>query len=211
MMEWWHGLDAMNQWFYGAAAFFSVIFLWQLVAALLGLAGDDSAVADGHADAMAGHDTVMDAHGHVIDQTMAHDALSTVLAFKLLSIRSMLAFLTMFTWAGALYLNTRVAIGLAVLYAFGWGLAGMFGVALIFHFMRKLQESGNPRLDTCVGQEAVVHLDIPAEGNGEIRVGVSGIMSHVRARTAGGQAVKAGARVKVVRLLGPNAVEVQPL
>ena len=45
MGEWWNNLDALTRGFYSAAAFFSVFFIWQLIAALTGLAGDD---ADGH-------------------------------------------------------------------------------------------------------------------------------------------------------------------
>ena len=39
MMEWWRGLETVTQWFYGAATFFSAIFLWQFITSLIGLGG----------------------------------------------------------------------------------------------------------------------------------------------------------------------------
>jgi len=84
--QWWSSLPALNQWFFIAAAFFSVFFLWQLAMALFGLSG--------------GHD--LDSHP---DQPMEHDtpqdAAATVMAFKLIGVRSLLAFFTLFTWRAA--------------------------------------------------------------------------------------------------------------
>ncbi len=37
MGEWWNALTTLNQVFYVLAGFFSLIFAWQLISALIGL------------------------------------------------------------------------------------------------------------------------------------------------------------------------------
>ncbi|MBI5723251.1 MAG: hypothetical protein HZA50_04785 [Planctomycetes bacterium] len=201
--DWWSGLQAVNQWFYAAAGFFSIFFLWQLVAAVIGLGGDSSDVVTTDVD-------VSGAHGPG-DHLAATDAAATMDIFKLLSIRSILAFLTMFTWACALYLNNGVAMTWAVLYGVIWGLVGMFLVALLMFGMRKMAETGNPQIATCVGTEGTVYMNIPPGGEGEVRVAISGVVTLVKARGNGGQEIKAGSPVKVLKVVAPNKVEVEPV
>jgi hypothetical protein len=196
MSAWWGGLQPANQFFYGAAAFFSVLFLWQLVSAILGL-GSSHLDVDTNPDPGWDHASPADAH-------------DTVMAFQLVSVRSILAFCTLFTWAAALYLDHSVPLGRALLYALAWGAAAMVLVSWLLHFMRRMTESGTMQIRTAVGASGTVHLDIPAGGLGEIRCLCSGVMTHFRARTADGTALKAGAVVTVSRVLGPNTVEVQP-
>jgi len=193
--EWWAALSTLNQWFFVAAAFFSVFFLWQLVATLMGLGGEEQ--LDTHVDSAWEHQTPDDA-----DQT--------VVAFKLISIRSLIAFFTLFTWAGALYLSGGAGIGAAMLRAILWGVVAMLIVSFFFYLMRRMTETGNIKVDSCVGTVGTVHLDIPAQGDGEIRVLVSGVMTHLKARSGGDSPFKAGQTVRVTKMVGPNIVEVEP-
>jgi hypothetical protein len=192
MAEWWDGLTGLNRGFYCAAVFFGVFFVWQLVATFLGLGGDG--MADGDA-------TAEDGTGGDADQTMS--------VFKLLSIRSVITFLTLFSWGGAMYLSAGRSVAYAVGVSSVWGLAGMTAVALLLYALPKLTHVGNKNIATAVGGEGVVYLDIPADGEGEIRVQVSGVLSHVRARCADGRALRAGSPVVVTRIVGGNRVEVK--
>ena len=194
--QWWQGLAPINQWFYIAAAFLGVFFVWQLVSALIGLSGGDSTDFDTHVEAGVDHDTPPDAQ-------------DTLAAFKLVSVRSLLAFFTLFTWAGALYMNSAVPPSRAVLYGVLWGLAGMVAVSFIIHLMRRMAETGNIKLASCVGTGGTVYLDIPAGGVGEVRALCDGVMTHLKARARAGSAVKAGTAVRVVRMLGPDVIEVE--
>ena len=201
--NWWSGLDVINQWLYAAAFFFGAFFLWQLIAAVMGISADHSI----DHDLTSSVDTMAD-HG-VGDTTAAHDAAATLDVFRLLSFRSVLAFLTMFTWAGALYMNNGTKVGLALLYGTFWGLGGMVAVAGLMYLMQKATESGNANLSTCIGAEGTVYLNIAEGGDGEVRVSVSGVVHTVRARSAGGVPIKAGTAIHVKRVLGPNMVEVE--
>jgi len=110
-----------------------------------------------------------------------------------------------------LYLSRGDALGKALGLSAIWGLAGMLSVALFFFLLPKLTQTGTKDLKTAVGKQGSVYLNIPDGGPGEIRVTVSGHMSHVRARGAGGKAFNAGARVRVVRQLDQTTVEVAAL
>jgi hypothetical protein len=212
MMDWWNDLSTLNQVFYGAAAFFSLIFAWQFIASLIGLSGGD-------VDVEAGPDADVDADidagdGMDLDDVEAHsieDAAESVAAFRILSVRAILAFFTLFSWAGAMYLDAGKPLGNTLILALVWGLAAWVFVAVLIHWLRKLAETGTQQLSTCVGKRGSVYLDIPADGQGEVRVNVSGVVSMVKARAAGGRAIKAGTPVQVVRMLDGSSVEVQPV
>jgi hypothetical protein len=201
--NWWGSLGPVNQWFYAAAFFFSAFFLWQLIAAIVGLSGDHGI----DHDVTSSVDTAAD-HG-VGDTTAAHDAAATVDVFRLLSFRSVLAFFTMFTWAGALYLNDHVPVSWALLYAFFWGLGGMVAVAGLMYMLQKATESGNLNLGTCVGGEGTVYVNIAPGGEGEVRISVGNVVQTIRARAVGGGALKSGTLIRVKRVLGPNLIEVE--
>lgn len=206
MMEWWNELTALNKFFYGGAGFFTVIFLWQFVGMLIGLSHGGDFDVDGHMDGdMDGHIDADGIEGH----SMAEVAESTV-AFHIFSVRAILAFFTMFTWAGALYMNTGKSTSGSIVLAFAWGFAGWTVVAVLLHWLRKLAESGTRKLSTCVGQTGTVYVDIPAGGQGEVRVAVSGVVSMVKARALGGAALEAGSPVTITRMLDINSVQVRP-
>ncbi len=193
---WWGGLTPVDQAFFSAAGFFSVIFLWQLIMAFIGMDVGGHTL-DAHVEPATGHDT-------------PHDANDAGATFKLLSIRSVLAFCTLFSWAGALYLRQpALSVALAITYAALWGVGAMVLVALLLNAVERMAETGSQRLESSVGSSAVVYLDIPANGVGEIRMLCDGVLTHIKARTINGSGIKAGASVNIVRLAASNTVEVE--
>lgn len=138
-------------------------------------------------------------------------------AFQLLSFRSILAFFTLFTWATTLsLLNKGPTPGFfgtifSIVGGMFWGIVAMFCVATLFYLLARLQESGNANIRSCVGTTGSVYLGIPEGGIGEVRCTVSGSVSLVKARGAGGQAVKPGTDVLILWNSDDNVVEVQPM
>jgi hypothetical protein len=194
----WSGLSGLNRALFVAAAFFSVFFVWQMISAFIGLGGDGG-VDDGDA-------STPDTQDHPPD---THD---TVSLFKMVSIRSILAFATLFTWASALYMSLgNMSTTRALLLGLAWGLSAMVAVALILNLMRRMTHSGNIQLSACVGTTASVYLDIPAGGIGEIRAMCDDVMTHVKARATDGAPIKSGTSVRVARMTAPDVVEVEPL
>ena len=206
-MDWWEQLVPLNKVLYGAAAFFSVFFVWQLIAAFIGLdAGEDTADADGSGDVGdVDHDATYDDFEHGAET----DSGETVIAFRLLSLRSIVAFGTLFSWAGAMYMHDGKGKAFALGVGFVWGLVGMLCVAGIFYGMQKLTKTGTADLSTCVGTRGSVYVTIPENGVGEIRVMVSGSVSYVKARAWDGKRKEAGTPVRVSRRLDQITVEVE--
>jgi len=193
MTAWWNGLSQLNRVLYGIAVLVSVPFLWQLVASLVGLGGDG------------------DLDGGDADDTASGDAEATVFAFKLLSMRAMLTFFTLFFWAAALYLEQGLSVPRTLGTAAVWGVFGMVLVGLLLHLLPKLAHSGTRDLESALGSEATVYVDIPADGIGEVRVLVGGSVGYVKARAADGRALKAGTPVTVSRRVGQTILIVEPL
>ena len=209
MMAWWDNLTVVNQSFFSAAAFFTVFFVWQLIAALIGLddqGADD--VADG-VDFEADVDADIDADASDFDAGADTDSAATVVAFKLVSIRAIITFCTLFTWGCALYLNDGVPMGKAMGISSMWGLAGMACIALLLSLLPKLAHTGTKRIATSLGAKGSVYLDIPAGGQGEVRVAVSDVISFVKARASGGGEIKAGTPVIIKRIIDQTTVEVE--
>jgi membrane protein implicated in regulation of membrane protease activity len=125
--------------------------------------------------------------------------------------RALLTFFTLFFWAAALYVErggaTSRVFGISAL----WGLAGMSAVAGLLHVLPKLAHSGTRDLESALNAEALVYLDIPANGIGEIRVAVSGSVCHIKARSVGGAAIPAGTPVTVCSRYGQTILVVKPI
>jgi hypothetical protein len=202
MLDWWSQLTTLNRVFYGAALFFSVFFVWQMLAALIGLGSDDLDV-DHPVD--ADHDLP----GPDLEHDGVLDAAESTASFKLASVRSILTFFLLFTWGTALYLNRGDPVTRAMGVSLLWGLAGMVCIALVFYGMRRLTETGTANLNTAVGQPATVYLNIPADGTGEVRVMVSGVMKYIKARSVEGTPMVAGTPVRVRRRLDQTTIEVE--
>ncbi len=208
---WWSGLEGLTKGFYLAAIFFSALFTWQLVGALIGLAGShDMDMDTGGADVDMDVDHDFEVDHPEFEHGAAMDGAETMVAFQLLSLRSILAFFMLFTWAGALYMDQGVPVSRAMIYGLLWGSGAMLIVAGMFYMMRRMTETGSPRIASCLGTRGTVYLDIPRDGMGEIRATVSGVVTHVKARAVGGQELPSGTPIRVKRVLSPNSVEVIP-
>jgi membrane protein implicated in regulation of membrane protease activity len=217
METWWEGLSTLNKCLAGGALFFSLLFLWQLISMILGMDLDSQAEigdisTDAHVDFGGDADVdVGDVGDHPGDAGHDTHALGGEITFTLVSFRSMIAFGTLFCWAGALYVASGMNVFLALLYSFFWGLAGLFSVSYLLFKLLQFQEAGNVSLWSTLGEEAVVYLNIPSDGIGEVRVLASGGVSYVKAASKTSEPLEAGARVRVVGISENNTLEVEPI
>ena len=209
MIAWWTTLSALNQGFFVAAIFFSTIFGWQFISSLSGLGGegdgDVSADADADVDVGGGSLDFDEGEGSLVEDS------GGLAIFRLLSIRSILAFGTLSSWAGALYLQESALPYLAMIRALLWGLAGMAVVAFFFWLLPRLTEEGTASLDTAIGNTGQVYLDIPEDGVGQIKVLVSGSVSFVKARSRNGRRLPAGTVVRVLGRLDSTTLDVEEI
>lgn len=216
-MSWWNSISGLNQLYYCGALFFSVFFLWQLIAAFAGTDGGGESAHSGFGGD-AGADGSPEGADAGADPTYAHfeegaesDAVHSMDVFRIVSLRSLITFFTLFFWGNALYTHNGLSFVRSFAYSTLWGLAGMLSVAVVFYLLTRLSEDGTASLANCVGKEGTVYQDIPEQGVGRVRTTVGQAVSHVKARSVSGARIAAGTRVGIVRQAESNLVEVKPL
>jgi membrane protein implicated in regulation of membrane protease activity len=201
----WGVTELMIHIYWAMAVLFSMMFAWQLLAMVFGGHGGGA-----DHDAGGGHDAGgHDAGGHDAAAHHADQASDATASFKLVSLRSIVAFGLLFGWAGVLYTKNHTNPEYTILYSLLWGVAGMLLVSLLFYFMLHLSETGTQRIGTSVGERGTVYMDIPAGGTGKVRVMMSGMVSMVDARVPSGEALKAGTPIVVKKCLDASTVEVE--
>ncbi|MBI5568854.1 MAG: hypothetical protein HY914_02820 [Desulfomonile tiedjei] len=200
MESWWEGLTTLNQGFFVSAVFFSVLSIWQTLSALFGV--------DGHSHEHVEH---LDHGGDVGHGSEAHQEASDAddrVGLTFVSIRSLIAFGTLFSWAGGIYLMGGTSQVWAILYSLIWGVVAMFLVSYVIYKLLRFQETGNITLTSALGEEGTVYITLPPGGVGQVRVMVSGVLSYVKARSNSEEPLIQGTRVRVIGVDDNNVIEV---
>ena len=137
--------------YWGFAIGGSAIFALTAIAALFGFGGVESADTDIDVD-MDGEIDIVHPDSGLFD-------------FKLISFRSILAFIAMFGWGGVVF-GEHGWLGLGV--AIGCGLVTMAITAYLIMSILKLQQNGTRANASLVGKKGTVYLAIPAGGRGKV-------------------------------------------
>ena len=169
--------------YWGLAIFGSIFFGISCVLAILGVGGLDDGMD-------------IDADGVSLDH-VDHDFLD----FNLFSIRSILAFLTVFGWGGVMWGKYGVW-GFAG--AFAAGLATMFLTALVIWGLMKLQSSGTIASKQFIGRTGLVYLGIPGGRTepGKVTVRLHGSTHELKA--VADESIPTGATVLVTEQLSDS-------
>ena len=136
--------------YWGFAIGGSLIFAITAISALFGLGGG----------AESG-DVDVDMDGEI---DIVHPD-SGIFDFKLISFRSILAFIAMFGWGGVVF-GEHGWKGLAA--AFACGLITMAITAYLIMSILKLQQNGTRANASLIGKKGTVYLAIPAGGRGKV-------------------------------------------
>ncbi len=161
---------------------------------LLGLFGHgDGHDVDGHVDAHAGGDV-----GH-----------ETSMLTGILTLRAMVAGLTVFGLTGLITLTSTMHVGLGLLISIGAAFVSMMIVAALMRSMSSLYSEGTVRVENAVGRPGTVYLGIPARGNGvgKVTLTLQNRTVEYQAVTAG-EALPIGTRINVTKVIGADTVEV---
>ncbi len=206
----------MTQVFLLGAVFFSVVSSGQLIAMLFGVGHIhghlDHVGGMHHADLSTHHlgsSSGGAGHSHAAHPHGAHDAEES--AFTFVSIRSLMAFGTLFCWSGALYLMGGTHPAWAIGFSVVWGLLGMLVVSYLMYRLLNLEEIGNIDLETALFEEGTVYIGIPSNGTGQVRIKVSGVISYVKARSKTREPVSRGTKVRVIGISDQSVIEVEPI
>jgi hypothetical protein len=182
METWWSSLGTALQVFYAIALASSLLLVLQLVLTLFGLDGD------------ADVDT--------------HD---TGLSF--LSMRSVTAFFTGFGWGGVIAVKQGLGLWPSIGVALAIGGALMAAVVALMRAVYSLRYSGTLDYRNAVGAVGNVYLPIPGAmaGPGQVEVLVQGRLCVVQAFTRAPDRIPNQARVRVVDVVDPQTLLVEPV
>jgi len=187
--EAWQNMVFLEKLYWCFAIPFSVLFIVQII--LTFFVGDvDATGVDGHADLSVNHDTGID--------------------FQFLSLKNLIAFFTIFGWAGLTCVNAGLPNWLSVLISTICGLIMMLIMATIIYLMGKLTESGTLNLNNAVGKVGTVYLTIPAKrgGLGKVQVKVQGLQT-LDAFTDNAENIKTGALVEITEIINDEILLVK--
>ncbi len=223
MSSWWDGLTNLQQVLYLIAIPSTVVMLIQTVMLIIGLGGHGDVDGSGPIDGSVGHDIPPDATvggeatmGHVSFDAhdaghIAHDGSSMdytdFAAFRLFSLRSILAFFVVFGWVGiAMSKSVAIPALVVLLVSFLAGSLALYLTALMFYGIMKLQYSGNVHLHNAVGHDAEVYIPIPPanQGVGKVNLLLQGRWVECDAVTTGHEPLATGSSVRVVGIQGES-------
>lgn len=152
MGEWWTSLSLLQQIFACMAIPATLILLIQSVLLLFGMSGEVDSDLDGSFDSTSGADAQDISDG-------AGDGLS------LFTVRGIVAFFAVGGWSGMALAEHVSSVWIVILVSFAAGVAALYGIALLFRAILRLQSSGNINFASAVGKTAKVYIKIGADGS----------------------------------------------
>lgn len=214
MLNWWNSLDALQHFFAYVAIPATLILCIQTVLLLFGLgAGGDGDLdsdtsgpdtEDGTAPDLDAPDTdVPDSWDGESGHDLAHDP-----GLRIFTIRGLVAFFSVFGWAGLALSRSGVPGGVSTLIAFLLGLGAMVVLALMLRGALRLQSDGTMDLKNALGLCGTVYLTVPPrrQGTGKITLVLQGQLGEFEALTDEPEPLKTGQSVQVIGLSGPIMV-----
>ncbi|HBH95286.1 MAG TPA: hypothetical protein DDX91_06000, partial [Ruminococcaceae bacterium] len=222
---WWNGLKLVEQVLYCIAIPASLILVIQTVIMLLGIGhggegfnpSDTSGFDGGFDGADAGFDSDVSLDGPP-DTDISHDISHTdvnspadLADFRLLSVQSVIAFLTIFGWSGITAISNGMAEWAALILAAVLGFGAMFIVAKIIQWSSKLAQNGTFNIKNILGENGTVYIPIPEnrKGTGKVNVSCGERFMEFDAVTEEQEALKTGEAVRVVDIIGGGTLVVE--
>lgn len=184
LSEWWEGLSLALKIYWAIAIPFTVFFGLQLILTFVG--------------------------GDLDDGTELSDdaALDGGMPFQFLTLKSMIAFFTIFGWAGIASIDSGLSHWWSIGIAGVAGLFMMFIMATFAYLLSKANVSGTMKFQKAVGETGQVYLTIPARraSQGQVQVKVQGVLRTLTAITDDENDLPNGKTIVVMRVLGDNTL-----
>jgi hypothetical protein len=132
--------------------------------------------------------------------------------FGVLSFRTVVAAIALFGVSGKAALGAGMSPVATLTIAVVSGIAAMYAVHGLMRGLRALDTDRTVRIERAIGQPGTVYLSIPANrsGSGKIHLTLQKRLDELEAVTAGDRLAN-GTKVRVIGVVGPATVEVEPL
>ncbi len=171
--DWHDSLPMFERLYWYIAMPFSILFLIQVMMTMFG--GD---MDDIDSDSDTGDDGI---------------------GFQFLTVKNLIAFLTIFSWAGLASIHSDFGVFVTIVISTISGLIMMFVMAYLAYSMSKLAEDGTWKIRNAIFKTATVYLTIPSNmnGTGKVQIDVQGLKT-LDAMTNDNEDLKTGMIVTVV-------------
>lgn len=190
----WDGLTTLGKIYWIIAIPSTAIFLILL---LLSLIGGDKDID---------HEPAFD-HDLHIDDVSGH----TGFGDYFLSFKTVMSFLTMFSWTGIVGLYSGLLAIFTIIISVITGFIMMIAVSALLYYLSKLQYSGTMDFNNAIGQIGYVYLTIPANksAKGKVQVKVQGVLRTLDAVTEEENPIKTNTNIEVINVLEENILLVK--
>ena len=195
--SWWISLSLAMKILWGVTLAASLIFIIQSIMTFLGADSGDGGI---DADFDGGFDS------EVADAAVEGGT-------NLYTFRNFVNFTLGFGWSAILLQEKIPSIPLLLIVSAVIGVALVAAVMYLFKWLSSMQQSGNINLyKTAVGCNGTVYIPIPGErkGEGKVQISINGSVREYNALTDG-DALKTTTPIRVVEVLGPGTLLVEPL
>ena len=185
LSEWWEGLNLALKIYWAIAIPFTFFFILQLFFSFVG----DHDVPDDPSD-LDGHD------------------LGAGFGYHLFTVKSVIAFLTIFGWAGIASIDGGVSHWWSFGIAAVCGFAMMVIMATLLYILSKANANHTMNFNKAVGETGHVYLTIPAHraSAGQVQLKVQGVLRTLDAITDDEKDLPNGKTIVVMRVLNDNTL-----
>jgi len=199
MAEWWGSYTAFQQVMFIIASTATIIMIIFLILMLFGIHGEefDGADVSSFDHDLSGDDLDASGQGDLFND----EPLSAFSGLRLLTLRGILAFLSVGGWV-ALLMNTSAGIFWSIFVGILSGATASFLLALAFKQAMRLESVGNVQYVNAIGKKGSVYIKIPANfaGKGKINLTLQERFVEVDAMTNDESDLKPGTSVIVTGL-----------
>jgi uncharacterized membrane protein len=180
--SWWQGLAGFEKILWAFAIIFSVLFLFQTLYSLFVGETDDSS-AIGSADS------------YIVDDTG--------IGHQFFTVKNLIAFFTMFGWAGIAAYNSGLSKGLTIVIALIAGFTMVLIMVFLLRNVNKLKHSGTMQIKNALNEVCETYLFIPARRNGigKVHIRIQGSLHELDAITDDESQIPTGKIVKVTGIV----------
>lgn len=210
MVEWWANIPSFEKVFWIFAFPSSILFVLQVIMTFIGVEHS----TDFHTDILGGvlhgvHDLP---HDHNLGHSGENSSDALDVKFRLFTIRSILAFFTVFSWAGIATSRSGMSHISSIIIAVALGFILMFIVSFIYYSASRLVEDGTMDIKNAIGKIGEVYLTIPKKekGIGKIQVEIQGVLREMEAITYG-EEIENGEKVIVIRIVDNQLLLVEKI
>lgn len=206
MNNWWNTLSGLEKFFWVLAIPSTAVFIFQMIMLIIGIDYDsDLSGFDGGEIDIPDMDLYEDISSMDIDSldSNPHYGFNPNVSLKLFTIRNVIVFITVFSWAGITGIRNNFSIIGAIFFAVVLASIVVLLLSFVFYMLLKLTQSGNVDIRNAIGSEGEVYLNIPKGGKeaGKVQVTFQGALRDYDAITYG-KALKTGTKIKIIGIKG---------